>query len=126
MTGTGPQDEATKPVSGLAAEWLGSVLGMWNAWWRSQTETNNTALNRLTDRYGDRFQTFLFAPEREPPLSWHLSREQQQGICDAWSARPRRNSNQTQLKALLAFVGADQPDIPADVVGCDLRDPCGP
>ena len=101
-----PQSEAVVPADGLTAEWFGPALGMWNSWWRSQTETNDTALARLAQTSDGKIKAFVFTPSFAPALSWHLSRAQQQQICEAWGHEPRYGrSNREELHDLLDFLG---------------------
>ena len=104
------------------AAWFGPLLGLMNSWGFTQTSSNDTAVNRLLDRFkrhlqesqaGVRFESFVFVPEGKGPLSWHLSTAQKNFVRCSWQCPTTR----AILRQFLRFV-APQSQAPSQEQVC--------
>jgi len=114
-----PKEEAQNEWS---SAWLGPVWGLLNSWGFAQTSSNDTAVNRaqaslngavnrqvtgLKKRLAEmnvEFQSFVFVPEWEGPLSWHLSEEDKDFIRKSWLCP----NNQAVLRQLRSFLEVNE------------------
>ena len=103
-----PSFERAKPSGQLAAAWVGPVLGIMNSWDFAQVSANDSAVSRLGHikaRYQVRIESFVFVPQGNGPLSWHLSSQQKDFVLKSWECE----GNQRALAAFLEFVNHQTP-----------------
>jgi hypothetical protein len=101
--------EEVKASNEWTAAWFGPFLGIYNAWGLAQSSANDTAINRqsalasfIKGTLGNiELKPFVFVPSKKGPLSWHLSNEQKEEICQAWEDK----WNKDTLMEFLTFVG---------------------
>jgi hypothetical protein len=118
-----------RPASEWTSAWLGPLLGLTNSWGYTQTSANDSAVNRLIDRFRDyqrargpslQLQSFVFQPADDGPLSWHLSRAEQETIHADWA----RGGNPTVLAEFLRFVGTPEVEVKRRVEQEEVRRRC--
>jgi hypothetical protein len=102
-----PENEA---ASEWMSAWFGPLRGLTNSWGHAQTAANDSVVNQVIARFRDHqrahgrtleFQSFVFQPADNGPLSWHLSRKQKESIHANWS----KGANDKVLREYLRFVG---------------------
>ncbi len=109
-----------KASSQWEAAWLGPVYGLLNSWDFTQTAADDTAVNRMIERFKTsmdskgvavKIESFVFVPEKTGPLSWHLSEEQKKLIHRSWKTKKVC----AMRDAFLRYVNGLDPETPSNL-----------
>ncbi|MBI3801942.1 MAG: patatin-like phospholipase family protein [Deltaproteobacteria bacterium] len=115
-----PFQPPMKASSQWEAAWLGPVYGLLNSWDFTQTAADDTAVNRMIERFKTsldlkgvtvKLESFVFVPEETGPLSWHLSEEQKKFIHESWKTKKVCATR----RAFLRYVNDMDPEKPVNL-----------